>query len=76
MRLSSYQRRKRDIAYYEQCVSELRGIAKEMARDMAKAGIPLKLHLRGGICGDQLLTPYNTGEFEMQLLSEYASAKK
>ena len=62
-KISSYQRRKRDIAYYRQCIGELEEIARELAKQIDKPKLPL-----GGIEGDTVLTPYNTGEFYMTLL--------
>lgn len=61
---SSYQWRKRDIAYYCQCIKELEEIARELVKQIDKP----KLLLRGGIEGDKFITPYNNGEFDMSLL--------
>jgi hypothetical protein len=65
--MTSYQKRKNEIAYLEQCVNELEKIAKELASKIhVKGSIPMLL-LGDGITGDKYITPYNNGEFNMEL---------
>lgn len=65
--MTSYQQRKRDIEYYQQCVHELEDMCLRLA-----AQIPgdIVLPLGGGVTGDQFMTPYNCddGSFYMQLM--------
>lgn len=67
--MTSYQRRKRDIAYYRQCVSELEDITRTLARVINKNGLQIPL-MGHGVEGDDWLTPYNQGDFEMRLMNE------
>lgn len=64
----SYQRRKRDIKYLEQCCNELEEICVLLAKQV---GPGMRIPLVGkGIEGDQFITPYNNGEFEMKLIMQ------
>jgi hypothetical protein len=67
--ITSYQRRKRDIAYYRQCIRELEDITVTLARMINKNGLKIPL-LGSGINGDDFLTPYNNADFMMRLLNE------
>jgi hypothetical protein len=65
-RKSSYQRRKENIKYLEQCCEELEAIAKHLAVDVCPSHIS-KL-LKHGIKGDTFLTSYNMGSFTETLM--------
>ena len=67
--MTSYQRRKRDIAYYRQCIAELEDIARGLARVINNNGGQVPL-LGCGVNGDDWLTPYNTGDFMLRLHDE------
>lgn len=60
-RMSSYQRRKRDIAYLEQTEKELCKIVMSLVGQLKNCGIEPKFRLGYGISGDNFLTPYNMG---------------
>lgn len=64
--MTSYQRRKREIKYLEQCISELEDIVRELATRLKEheLGVPL---LGQGLSGDILLTSYNNGDFVSHL---------
>lgn len=65
-RISSYQRRKENIKYLEQCIEELEAIAKHLAEDARPSHIS-KLRAQG-IKGDTFLTSYNVGNFQEVLV--------
>lgn len=64
--MTSYQRRKREIFYLEQCISELEDITRELAIELRENAIRIPL-LSQGISGDTLITPYNNGDFVSHL---------
>jgi hypothetical protein len=66
--MTSYQRRLRDIKYLEQCVKELESYCFVLASLLNENKIPIKL-FGHGIQGDDILTPYNNGEFSLKLLA-------
>lgn len=70
-RMSSYQRRKREIAYLSQIEDELRELCLLLA-ELIKTDV--KLPLSRGIAADDFITPYNCGEFDLKLLSRQANA--
>lgn len=61
--MTSYQRRKREIKFLEQCIVELEDIVKELAKELKEKGLKVRLLGLKGISGDTLITPYNNGEF-------------
>ena len=69
--MNSYQQRKIDIAYYQQCVAELEATARHLAGIINKNGLAIPMRCEG-IRGDSFITPYNSGEFDLTLLSEMA----
>ena len=56
--MTSYQRRKREILYYKQCIEDLEHIAKELAKLLRKHSIPIPL-LSQPISGDTIITFYS-----------------
>lgn len=63
----SYQRRKHEIKYLEQCVKELEDLCFFLAKQLGpKASIPL---LGADIAGNHYITPYNNGDFALRLSS-------
>ena len=66
-KMTSYQKRKREIAYLEQCITELRVIAKHFA-----AQVPPEKRIEmidlGTFNGDSFITPYNNSEFTFELV--------
>ena len=75
--MTSYQRRKQDVAFLEQCVQELRRLALSLAYQLGHVHAPmlLKLGSGSGLRPDAYITPYNQGEFDMELLQEHAGGK-
>ena len=72
----SYQRRKQDIKFYQQCVKELEELACQLAGQ-----IPNRIRLPlpgGGVAGDDYLTPYNCddGSFFLRLYEAQAKAQR
>lgn len=65
--MTSYQRRKREIKFLEQCIVELEDIVKELAEELKEKGLKVRLLGSKGISGDTLITPYNNGEFMSSL---------
>lgn len=65
--MTSYQRRLQSIRYWQQCVVELEQIARQMAVQLNQAGLRPKLFGGLGIDGDHFITPYNDGEFGIEL---------
>lgn len=63
--MTSYQKRKENIKYLEQCIKELEETAKILAGMIDKPKLPLGM----GMKGDDFITPYNSGEFFGQLLA-------
>jgi hypothetical protein len=67
--MTSYQKRKNEIAYYEQCIDELIYISKSLCSQLIDNNInPILSHYEFGITGDMFITPYNNGDFIMLLL--------
>ena len=68
--MTSYQKRKQDIKFQEQCVKELEDIAIDLAKQLKVNNITPKLPLGGsrGIASDDYLTDYNSGDFRFKLL--------
>lgn len=62
-KMTSYQRRLQDIAYYWQCCNELEEMVLALIRQLKAKGLRPKFPLGKGVEGDHLLTPYNTGEW-------------
>ena len=60
--MTAYQRRKKEVAYYQQCVRELEEIVEAMVARGAR--VPFT---GAGISGDTILTPYNSGEFALRM---------
>jgi len=65
--MTSYQRRKREIEYLKQCISELEDITKDLADQLKKNRIQIPLLGSKGITGDDFITQYNNGEFASHL---------
>lgn len=74
--MTSYQRRKRDIAYYKQCVKELERLAMHLGETIVKNGGEVKIMLGSGLSGNQFITPYNNGEFDFELLMAVQQMRK
>jgi len=68
--MTSYQRRKQDIEFQEQCIVELENISIALSKQLKVNNITPKLPLGGsrGIASDDYLTDYNSGEFLFKLL--------
>jgi hypothetical protein len=71
-KITSYQRRKRDVAYLEQCVKELEFIAKYFAKQFVEQGGVIGILPTPGITEDMFLTPYScpdawNGGFEAEV---------
>jgi len=59
---SSYQERKQEIVYLNQCIKELEERCKSLVKSKGEI-----LLCGTGITGDSFITPYNNGEFDMEL---------
>ena len=64
---SSYQKRKENIRYLSQCVKELEDICFHVYKISKLKKLPL---IGAGIAGDGFITPYNNGEFVLDLLTK------
>lgn len=64
--MTSYQRLKQRIAYYQQCEDELRTLALELAKALTQDGKRIPLFVCS-LQGDSFITPYNTAEFSLEL---------
>lgn len=65
--MTSYQKRKREIAYLEQCIKELLEIIEVLVKEIKKNNPNYIMPLFGhGIKGDDFITPF-TEEFRMNL---------
>jgi hypothetical protein len=62
---SSYQKRKDEIKFLEQCVGELEEKCRSLVRNKGKVLFDAK-----GMDGDHYITPYNNEEFNMELMME------
>lgn len=65
-RLTSYQRRLRDIEYLHQCIEELEDRCIYLWKTRPSTLLPLD---NGGLKGDKFITPYNNGDFTWRLMT-------
>lgn len=63
--MNSYQKRKQDILYLEQCIKELESLCLYLVKN---SKTPLPLSAGKGITSDQFITPYNQGTYITELL--------
>ena len=56
--MTSYQRRKQDIIYLEQCIKDLKCVVRSFHKQLKENKIRPKL-IDFSISGDTILTPYN-----------------
>ena len=64
--MNSYQKRKQEIEYLEQCITELKQTCFLLVESVPKRTLPALFPF--GLAGDRPLTAYNNGEFYYQLL--------
>jgi hypothetical protein len=64
--MTSYQRLKGDIKYYQQCIKELEEIIACLVKQARQANIQPSYSL--ALSGDDFVTKYNSGLFETELL--------
>ena len=69
-RLTSYQRRLRNIEFYKQRGQDLEGIIHALCCQIAALGHRPKVPL-GKVMGDQILNDVSSGEFGMELSMKY-----
>ena len=66
-KLSSYQKLKRGDSYNHQCIKELEGMCRELVDLLKKNKVEPQILRGNGIKGEDFITPYNNGEFELDL---------
>lgn len=73
--MTSYQRRKREIRFYKQCVRDLEIIIDGLLKQMKEHDLPLFVPLGNGLEGDEPITPYNCGEYLFRKSIEYQEGR-
>lgn len=58
--------RQDQVEYLRQCVRDLEVISEALVKAMKRREVPIPL-VCCGVCADQILTPYSSGEFLLQL---------
>lgn len=70
-RLTSYQRAKRSILFYQQRGEDLEEIIHALCRQIKALNVEPRIPLSGSIAGDRMLNDVSTGDFGMKLAIKY-----